>query len=202
MVSIYDVKPKFQALLRPTTRALARAGITANLVTVAAMLASIGVGLCIYLWPAERWPLFVLPAFLFVRMAFNAIDGMLAREHGQQSSLGAVLNELTDVVSDAALYLPLAVIPGMPAPWIVLAVVLAGLTEMTGVVGVQIGASRRYDGPMGKSDRAFLIGLQVLMMAVGTGPNRWTLWWYVVIDLALAWTCFRRARAALAELSE
>ena len=37
-------------------------------------------------------------------MAFNAIDGMLAREFGQKSRLGAYLNELTDVVSDAALY--------------------------------------------------------------------------------------------------
>ena len=45
---------------------------------------------------------------MFLRMAFNAIDGMLAREFGQQSALGAFLNELTDVVSDAALYLPFA----------------------------------------------------------------------------------------------
>jgi phosphatidylglycerophosphate synthase len=27
-------------------------------------------------------------------MAFNAIDGMMAREHGQASAKGAVLNEL------------------------------------------------------------------------------------------------------------
>ena len=51
---------------------------------------------------------FLLPAVLFVRMALNAIDGMLAREHGQKSALGAFLNELCDVVSDAALYLPFA----------------------------------------------------------------------------------------------
>ena len=31
--------------------------------------------------------------------------------------------------------------------------------EMAGVVAVQIGAERRYDGPMGKSDRAFTFGL-------------------------------------------
>lgn len=201
MVSIYDVKPRFQALLRPITRALAGAGTTANQVTVLAMLASLGVGLCIALWPEARWPLFVLPGFLFVRMALNAIDGMLAREHGQQSSLGAVLNELSDVVSDAALYLPLALIPGMPAPWVVVSVVLAGLTEMTGVVGVQIGASRRYDGPMGKSDRAFFLGALALLLALGVGPGEWTLWFFVVLALALAWTSVRRARNALAELS-
>ena len=40
-------------------------------------------------------------------MALNAIDGMLAREFNQKSRLGGYLNEITDVVSDAALYLPL-----------------------------------------------------------------------------------------------
>ena len=36
MVSVYDIKPRFQALLRPLTNSLARAGVTANQVTLAA----------------------------------------------------------------------------------------------------------------------------------------------------------------------
>ena len=48
-------------------------------------------------------------------MAFNAIDGMMAKEHGQASAAGAVLNELSDVIADAALYLPFALIPGLNA---------------------------------------------------------------------------------------
>ena len=36
MPSIYDLKPKFQNLLRPASRALERAGVTANAVTVTA----------------------------------------------------------------------------------------------------------------------------------------------------------------------
>jgi CDP-diacylglycerol--glycerol-3-phosphate 3-phosphatidyltransferase len=31
----------------------------------------------------------LIPLWMFVRMAFNAIDGMLAREFGQASKLGA-----------------------------------------------------------------------------------------------------------------
>ncbi len=58
------------------------------------------VGAAIALNPAARWPLFLLPLCLFVRMALNAIDGMLAREHGQKSRLGAVLNEIGDVAAD------------------------------------------------------------------------------------------------------
>ena len=43
-------------------------------------------------------------------MALNAIDGMLAREFGQKSALGGYLNEIGDVVSDAALYAPFALV--------------------------------------------------------------------------------------------
>ena len=117
MLSIYQLKPRFQALLRPLVGRLAAAGVTANGVTLAAMLVSIALGAGLFLQP-EPWAFLLLPLWMFLRMAFNAVDGMLAREFGQQSALGAYLNELSDVVSDAALYLPfVAVAPfGCNAP--------------------------------------------------------------------------------------
>jgi CDP-diacylglycerol--glycerol-3-phosphate 3-phosphatidyltransferase len=42
--SIYELKPAFQRLLRPMVGALARGGITANHVTLAAAILSIAVG--------------------------------------------------------------------------------------------------------------------------------------------------------------
>ena len=131
MPSIYDLKPAFQGLLRPLCRGIARAGITANQVTVTALLGSVAVGALIVWEPDARWPLIVVGPFLLVRMALNAIDGMLAREHDQQSRLGAILNELGDVVSDAALYLPLALTPFFPPLPIVVIVVLSIISEMT-----------------------------------------------------------------------
>jgi len=199
LATIYDLKPAFQGLLRRPANALARAGITANQVTVAALLMSAVAGLLVLAWPANRGVLAVVPAVLFLRMALNAIDGMLAREHGMKSKLGAVLNELGDVVSDAVLYLPFAFVPGVPAGWVVLVVLVGILGEMAGVVAVQVGASRRYDGPFGKSDRAFLFGLLALLLAVGVEPGAW-------VGMLLAAACalgvltvFNRARAALRE---
>jgi CDP-diacylglycerol--glycerol-3-phosphate 3-phosphatidyltransferase len=165
MPSVYDLKPKFQSLLRPVADGLASAGVSANMITVAAMLLSFATGAAI-LYFRDLRILWLLPIVLFVRMALNAIDGMLAREHNQKTSLGAILNELGDVFSDAALYLPLAVIPPFDPRLIVLVVILAVLSEMTGVIGVQIGASRRYDGPMGKSDRASVLGALGLLLAL------------------------------------
>jgi CDP-diacylglycerol--glycerol-3-phosphate 3-phosphatidyltransferase len=201
MASIYSLKPAFQGLLRPITRTLAGAGVTANQVTFAAMAVSVGVGALIARFPAEPWPLLLLGPWLFVRMALNAIDGMLAREHGQKSPLGGILNELGDVVADAALYLPFALVPGFNAALVVAAVVLAVLTEMAGVVCAVVGASRRYDGPFGKSDRAFAFGALGLIVGLGVTPGRWVSVVFVVMIVLLSATIVNRARRGLAELA-
>ena len=199
MPSIYDIKPAFQSLLRPLTRGLFRAGVTANQITVLAALLSGGVGACIAWQPLARWPLLMLPGFLFVRMALNAIDGMLAREHGQKSRLGAVLNEIGDVVADTALYLPLACVPGFDARLVTLVVILSIISEMTGVVALQIGATRRYDGPMGKSDRAFIFGLFGLLLGLGVPAGQWQSIALIGVSALLVVTIVNRARRALAQ---
>ena len=200
-MTIYDLKPAFQNLLRPGCRALVRGGITANQVTIAAMLLSFLVGLAFAMNADARWAALLIPVWLFLRMALNAIDGMMAREHGMQSALGGFLNELSDVAADAALYLPFALVAGIWAPVVVAVVILAVVTEMAGVVAVQVGASRRYDGPMGKSDRAFVFGLIGLVLGLGIGPG----WWAnallgIVAVLSLA-TIFNRVSRGLREIS-
>ena len=42
-------------------------------------------------------------------------------------------------------------------------VLLSMLNESSGILTKAIGATRRYDGPMGKSDRALMIGLTCLV---------------------------------------
>lgn len=201
MASVYDLKPAFQGLLRPLVRRLATAGATANQVTVAAMLLSLATGLAILAAPDTPGVLLLLPGVLFLRMALNAVDGMLAREHGQKSRLGAVLNELGDVVSDAALYLPLAVVAGFEPVLIVLIVLLATISEMTGVLTQTLGASRRYDGPMGKSDRAVWFGALGLLLGLGVPAG---IWLHLVLGALLgllALTIINRARRGLAEIA-
>jgi CDP-diacylglycerol--glycerol-3-phosphate 3-phosphatidyltransferase len=172
-LTIYALKPRFQAPLRPAAARLHAAGITANTVTLAACALSLLLGTLLVLSVANGVPVafLLLPPWLFLRMALNAIDGMLAREFGHKSDLGAFLNELTDVVADAALMLPFAWLPHFGAAWVAAVIWLAALTEVAGLAGPGIGATRRYDGPMGKSDRAFVLG--VLGLAVGLGMPAW-----------------------------
>jgi CDP-diacylglycerol--glycerol-3-phosphate 3-phosphatidyltransferase len=200
-MTIYALKPRFQALLRPLCGRIVEAGMTANQVTLLAMLLSLVVGGLLYALPAAVWPLYLVPLALLVRMALNAMDGMLAREHSMTSPLGTILNELGDVVSDAALYLPFAVVPGVPGLPVVLVVLLGVLSELAGVVAVQIGAGRRYEGPMGKSDRAFVFGALAVLLALGVPRGPWIgllLW---VVSGMLLLTIWNRARRALAEVS-
>jgi phosphatidylglycerophosphate synthase len=60
-------------------------------------------------------------------MTLNAINGMLARECHQQSRLGAILNELGDVLSDIALYLPFSLLTHSS---MVLVLIMASCTTM------------------------------------------------------------------------
>lgn len=200
-MSIYLLKPRFQALLRPAVGALHAAGVTANQVTMVACVVSVLLGLGLYLGldgGVSREALALIPLWMLLRMAFNAVDGMLAREHGQASRLGALLNELTDVLSDAALYLPLALLSPLQPVWVGAFALLAALSEFAGALGPTVGATRRYDGPMGKSDRAFVVGAVALWAALAPLPGFFLLL-MPLLALLTAWTVVRRMRGALAE---
>ncbi len=200
MITIYQLKPAFQALLRPLVSRLDRTGITANAVTLFAMSVSCALGILLAAAGSPRLFL-LLPLWMFLRMALNAVDGMLAREFGHKSALGAFLNELTDVVSDAALYLPFVFIA--PFGWgsVAAVIFLSALSEMTGAMGPTVGAERRYDGPMGKSDRAFVFGaLGLWLGAAGSLPD-WTFWIMPAVALLIALNIANRIRGALRQVA-
>ena len=202
-MSIYSLKPKFQNLLRPLTQRLYDSRVTANQVTLFACIVSILLGLGLYALQAPSVLFVLIPIWMFVRMALNAIDGMLAREFNQKSRLGAYLNEVTDVVSDAALYLPFVWVTPFSTLQIALVIWLSALSEMVGILGQVIGKSRRYDGPMGKSDRAFVFGLLGFLVGATNILTQystvvyWLMWLIVTL---IVWTIIRRIHAGLQEV--
>ncbi|MDH1264900.1 CDP-alcohol phosphatidyltransferase family protein [Pseudomonas sp. GD03944] len=199
MLSIYQLKPRFQALLRPLVQQLYTHGVTANQVTLTAAVVSVLLGLLLAVFVSQLWLFALIPLWMLLRMALNAVDGMLAREFGQQSKLGAYLNELSDVIADAALYLPFALLPGVSPVLVVILVLLAVVSEYAGVMGPMIGVSRRYDGPMGKSDRAFCFGVLGAGVASGLLPLGWIDALLLLITALLLYTLYNRVRQGLAE---
>jgi len=203
MATIYALKPKFQAVLRPTVALLAAVGVTANQVTIAAMVLSVGWGAVIAATRGAAFTLLGLPLVILLRIALNAIDGMLAREYTQASRLGFFLNETGDVVSDAALYLPLMLVLAPAAPLLAGAAAFAmALIEMAGVLGRAAGGSRRYDGPFGKSDRAAYFSILAVAAAAVTLPA-WLPLAAIAAALALsAVTVVNRVGASLRETGD
>ena len=200
MLSLYALKPRFQAWLRPAVARLAAAGVTANGVTVATAAVSCLLGGFLAASANPSWFL-LLPLWLAFRMAFNAIDGMLAREHGQQSSLGAYLNELGDVVSDAALYLPFVLVPPFGWASVGAVILLSCISELTGILGISVGAGRRYEGPMGKSDRATVFGALGLVFGWSGQLPQWAFWLMPAIAALIAINIVNRVRCGLANPS-
>ena len=198
MPTLYSLKPRFQALLRPLVGWIADAGITANQITLLAAVVSVLVGAGI-IWSGSRQAFLVLPIWFFVRMGLNAVDGMLAREFGQKSTLGAYLNELGDVVADAALVAPFAIVAPFSPAWVFAVVFLGTLSEYAGVMGPLVGASRRYDGPFGKSDRALMFGALATWIGIGGPLPQWTAWIMPCLAVLLAVTVTNRIRSGVAE---
>jgi CDP-diacylglycerol--glycerol-3-phosphate 3-phosphatidyltransferase len=199
--SVYLLKPAFQGWLRPLAGTLADLGISANQVTLFACAVSVGFGqLLIISHARSRAALLLFPFWLFVRMALNALDGILAREFGQESALGAYLNELGDVVSDAFLYLSFVFWPEFDPRWMAIVLVLAVVSEMAGVVGVMTGDGRRYDGPMGKSDRALIFGAWALWCGLGWRVAPWAAYLFprFMVSLLII-TVVNRVRKGLIE---
>ncbi|EXI73773.1 MAG TPA: CDP-alcohol phosphatidyltransferase family protein [Candidatus Accumulibacter phosphatis] len=199
-MTLYSLKPRFQALLRPAARRLHARAVTANQVTVGTAAASLllGGGLALAAAAGELVWFLLLPGWLLLRMALNAIDGLLAREFGHASRLGACLNELADLLADAALYLPFALLPATGGALAVLVVVLANVAEMAAVVAAGNGSGRRNDGPMGKSDRALVFGALGLLLGCGVAPGPWLAWVLTIVAVLLLPTIGNRVWRGIA----
>jgi len=197
MISVYKLKPRFQQLLHPLSVWLHQKKVTANQITLVAIAFSLGIG--ILFWKASTTPLFflALPIGLLVRMILNALDGMMAREFGQTSRLGEVLNELGDVVSDVFIFFPLLKYHPESLYLIVIFIVLSVLNEFAGIMGKVLGGERRYEGPMGKSDRALLIGVYGLIAYLGISINPYSQIIFAVVIVLLLLSTFIRLKKGL-----
>lgn len=162
MISMYKIKPKFQQLLKPILNMLYKAGFTANAITWMAILLSAAVGVAFWFFPNGHM-LWIFGVGLLVRMALNALDGMMAKTYNMTSVSGEILNELGDVVSDAVMFFPLIKLTGVNFWCVLLFIFLSTLNEFIGVLTKAATGTRRYDGPMGKSDRAFVLGITCLL---------------------------------------
>lgn len=197
MISIYKIKPKFQQLLKPVLFSLNRFSITANQITVSAIFLSLLIGLSFWFSSEFQLLYLIVPIGLLIRMALNALDGMMARTFNQQSKLGEVLNEVGDVISDLFIYFPLLKIFSQDLYLVALFLVLTVLNEFSGLIGKIISQERRYDGPMGKSDRAFVISIVAILLFFDINIFEYSTWIFIVLNSLIAVSTYKRLSNSL-----
>ncbi len=198
MISVYKLKPKFQQLLMPILNFLHRKKVTANQITIGSIALSMIIALLF--WYADRFSIFflALPVGLLLRMALNALDGMMARLFNQTSKRGEVLNEVGDIVSDVMLFFPLLKFHSESLYLVVGFIVWSVVNEFCGLIGKVIANDRRYDGPMGKSDRALLLGVYGILALLHISIVAFSGYIFGVLCLLLLLSSVTRLRKALA----
>lgn len=197
MVSIYNLKPKFQQLLRPVLSLLHRIGFSANHITIASIVLSLIIGVSFWYADHHRVLFLVLPAGLLIRMALNALDGMMARTYNQQSKLGEILNEIGDIISDLFIYFPLLKFFKHELYLVVAFLCLSVVNEFSGLLAKSISGERRYDGPMGKSDRAFLISLLGILLFFEIDITSYTSIIFIALNALMVLSTYKRLSGAL-----
>ncbi len=199
MISVYKLKPKFQQLLTPVLLFFNKNNITANQITVGSILLSLIIGVLFWNADISKWFFLTLPIGLLIRMALNALDGMMARRFNQTSKLGEVLNEVGDIISDVIIFFPLLKFQPESLYLIVIMIVLSVINEFAGLMGKVVGKERRYDGPMGKSDRALILGLYGLLIFFGVNITSVSEYIFGIIIILLLISTYTRLKKSLNE---
>ena len=207
MWSMYAIKPLYQRLFR----GLAGNWMTPNMATGFGILFSFVVGSAYLLGggappfglPGHPLILLLVPIGLVFRMGANALDGMLAREKGLASPLGAVLNEVTDVVNDVICYVPLWFVPEVERLVLLAFLLLVFFAEFSGLLGQAVTGQRRYEGPLGgKTDRAAWMGLFAVVCAFQPYVMHYIPWYMGLVCAFILLTAINRLRLIVAEANK
>lgn len=167
-MALYDVKPRFRALLQGMVPLLRR--VHPDAITLAGLACSFAAAVLFQAAGRERWLFLVIPILLLLRITLNALDGMVAQATGKARPFGEVLNEVTDRLSDAAILLGIALSSLSSLAWGAPAAVLVLLVSYVGILGKAVGAGRQYGGILGKADRMLYLGMVCLLASFIGNP--------------------------------
>ena len=197
MISTYKIKPTFQQLLMPLLKFLKKLGCTPNLLTILAIILSFYLGYLFLDAPLNTDNYLFVALGLILRMMLNALDGMMARIYDMKSRSGEVLNEIGDVVSDIAIFYPLMFLSGLDCKLAFGFIVLSIVNEFCGILSKAMGAGRRYDGPMGKSDRATVVGALCLLFYFDIEVQEYLNYIFITILLLVSLSSIIRLKHAI-----
>ena len=134
-------------------------GIHPDTISYGSIVAAAAAAACFWQAGEHPWLLLLGPAFCYLRLWLNMLDGMVALAAGKGSWRGEILNDLPDRFSDVLIFVGVAH-SGLCSPfsgyWVA---ILALLTAYVGMFGQAVGVQREFSGMMAKPWRMVALHL-------------------------------------------
>lgn len=162
-------------LVKRIARALNRAGVTPNQISIFGLFSGVAAGLCLAATPIEggigRALLLAAALLIVVRGLSNMFDGIVAVELGKGTPVGALYNEIPDRFSDVAIFVGSGFAIG-GTPWLgFCAALVAVLIAFVRVSVRAAGATSDFGGLMAKQQRMFSLAAVAAWLALT--PDSW-----------------------------
>lgn len=185
-------------------KAVARAGITANAVSILGVgFACIGAAAFGLTLRSTSWvPWVIAAAGIQGRLVCNMIDGMVAVEHRGATPTGALYNDVPDRIADSVLLVAAGYSITRPELGWACALV-AMLTAYVRALGGALGTPQFFCGPQAKSQRMAVLTVAALAAAVfpdTVGGNSMLLALVIILAGSVI-TVVRRLRLIARELN-
>src|SRR5215813_2369469 len=167
-VSRRPIADRFRKTAHAAVRLCVKLGIHPDVISYLSIVAAAFAAVCFWKAAVAPWLLILGPAFCYLRLWFNMLDGMVALASGKASWRGEILNDLPDRVSDILIFVGVAhsglchVVSGY---W---AALFAVLTAYVGMFGQAVGVQREFSGIMAKPWRMVTLHLGS-WIALGSG---------------------------------
>jgi phosphatidylglycerophosphate synthase len=177
----------FRLTANGAVRFCVRNGIHPDAISYLSVVAATLAAVCFWQAGERPWLLLLGPAFCYLRLWCNMLDGMVALASGKASWRGEILNDLPDRVSDVLIFAGVAhggLNSAMSGYW---AAIFALITAYVGMFGQAVGVQREFSGLMSKPWRMVTlhVGAWITLGLIwwGNGSIRWGKL------TALDWTC-------------
>jgi archaetidylinositol phosphate synthase len=187
------LKGSVQSLLTGWAELLHRAGLTPNQVSGLGILLAFAAGCFYWLWQLDRIFLVVAPLLFLLSGLCDALDGIIARLHGEATVFGGFLDSVLDRYADA--FILVAVIIGdlCDALWGSVALTGSLLVSYTRARAEAAGKKMETIGLAERAERMIILAVASAVAFFWSDPKLPVNWGIILLAVLTNLTVLQRA---------